>query len=81
MEVGDQETEVDIDRRIGDLRRNDRNPTPGSTDEVYYECLLRTQFEQDKALDMLRHNRPNLVHMMNDCCFKDNLLISIATTS
>jgi hypothetical protein len=59
MAVGDQETNIDIDRRIGDLRKNDRRPDP--KDEIYFECLLRTHFESDKAIDMLRQNRPNLV--------------------
>ncbi len=62
-ELGSQYMDEDMDRRISELKHRDDNRPTGSSDEVYYECLLRTNFEQDKALEILRHNRPNLVNL------------------
>jgi hypothetical protein len=68
MAVGEQEIDMDIDRRIGNLRAADRNPSTTSSSEVYFECLLRTHFEHGSAVNMLNNNRPNLVNIINDAC-------------
>lgn len=62
---GDNEIDMDIDRRIGDLRHDKRLAHITCTDEVFYECLLRSNFEHDQACQMLLHNRPNLVNIID----------------
>jgi len=72
--------EGDIDARIRRLRENDKSHGIVSSDEVYYECLIRANFDQNTALEILRHNRPNLVRLIyfflknNFCWFDRNHL-------
>ncbi|CAF3815432.1 unnamed protein product, partial [Adineta steineri] len=61
IEIGcDDYIDSDIDRRIGNLKQSDRNQDICSSDDVYYECLIRANFDEARALEMLRSNRPNL---------------------
>jgi hypothetical protein len=50
-----------IDRKISLLKQNDRQTDAPRTDNVYTECLIRGDFNDKKALEILRHHRPNLV--------------------
>lgn len=63
IEVGDDYIDMDIDIKIYQLKHKDRNPEPQSGDEVYYECLLRANFDENIALDILRNHRPDLVRL------------------
>ncbi|CAF1500191.1 unnamed protein product, partial [Adineta steineri] len=61
IEIGsDDYIDSDIDRRIGTLKQSDRNQDICPSDDVYYECLIRANFDEARALEMLRSNRPNL---------------------
>jgi hypothetical protein len=46
------------------LRQNDNGPDAGSGDEVYFECLIRANFDEQAALEILRNKRPNLVNLI-----------------
>jgi hypothetical protein len=50
-----------IDQKIRSLKQNDSQTNVPRTDEIYIECLIRSNFAENQALDILRHNRPNLV--------------------
>lgn len=63
IEFGNQMIEDEVDERVRRLKNKDRGSNPQSRDDVYYECLLRSHFDEDKAVAMLRNNRPNLVSL------------------
>ncbi len=50
-----------IDRKISSLKQKDGQTDAPRTDQVYTECLIRGDFNEKKALEILRHHRPNLV--------------------
>jgi hypothetical protein len=43
------------------MKHNDTQTNVPRTDAVYVECLLRSNLDEHKALEILRHKRPNLV--------------------
>jgi hypothetical protein len=43
------------------MRQNDTQTNVICTDDVYVECLLRSNLDENEALEILRHKRPNLV--------------------
>ena len=61
-EFGDDESDVEIDRQLNNLKHDRRISNINCFDEVYYESLLRCDFDQEQACQMLLHNRPNLVN-------------------
>lgn len=61
-EFGDEESDAEVDRRLTKLKRDQRLSNIHCPDEVYYECLLRCDFDQDKTCQMLLNSRPNLVN-------------------
>lgn len=63
IEFGENEVDAEVDRRIKNLKEDNRVSRIVCTPEVYYECLIRSNFEHDQACEMLRHNRPNLVNI------------------
>jgi hypothetical protein len=50
-----------IDQHIRSLKQNDRQTNVNRTDEVYIECLIRSNFDENEALEILCNRRPNLV--------------------
>ena len=50
-----------IDQHIRFLKQNDRQTNVNRTDEVYIECLIRSNFNENEALEILYNRRPNLV--------------------
>lgn len=66
MHFDDTDVEDNIDLIIRQLRDQDHQRTASQTDEIYYECLIRTNLDLDKAKDMLANNRPNLVNIFVD---------------
>ncbi|CAF0811038.1 unnamed protein product [Rotaria sp. Silwood1] len=61
IEVGDTYIDQTIDQKIRFLKQNDKQTNVPHTDDVYMECLIRSSFNENEALKMLHHNRPNLV--------------------
>ncbi|UJR09583.1 hypothetical protein I4U23_013818 [Adineta vaga] len=57
---GDDIINGDIDRRVEILKQKDRNRDMSFGNEIYYECLIRTKFDESSALEMLQTKRPNL---------------------
>ncbi len=62
--VDDNLIDQRFDQKIFLLRQKDPETNVPRTDQVYVECLIRANFDDDEAFDILRHNRPNLV-----CCY------------
>ncbi|CAF4929174.1 unnamed protein product [Rotaria sp. Silwood1] len=60
LEFDDDLIDSEIDQRIHQLKQKDRVRDSSCGDEVYYECLIRANLDDDIALEILRHNRPNL---------------------
>ncbi|CAF3657312.1 unnamed protein product [Rotaria sordida] len=60
IEFGDELIDEEIDQRVRQLKQRDGGQDASCGDEVYFECLIRTNFDKEAALDILRHNRPNL---------------------
>ncbi|CAF1251018.1 unnamed protein product [Rotaria sordida] len=60
IEFGDEVIDEQIDQCVRQLKQRDRGQDASCSDEVYFECLIRTNFDNEAALDILRHNRPNL---------------------
>ncbi|CAF4044021.1 unnamed protein product [Rotaria sp. Silwood2] len=58
--VGDNYIDQTIDQKIRHLKQHDNGIDVPRTDDVYIECLIRSNFSDNEALQMLRHNRPNL---------------------
>ena len=80
IDFGDDLIDGDIDRRIARLKDSTRNQDIACSDEVYYECLIRADFDHDTALNILRHNRPNLVSLII-FSFQNIFIYLIETTS
>lgn len=68
-QVGDNYIEETIDHKIYSLKKKDEGTNVSRTDEIYIECLIRSNFNESDALRMLRNNRPNLVHFVSFCLF------------
>ncbi|CAF2807521.1 unnamed protein product [Rotaria sp. Silwood2] len=60
IEFGDELIDDEIDRLVRELKQKDESHDRSSGDEVYFECLIRTNFDKEAAVNILRHNRPNL---------------------
>ncbi len=63
-EVDDDLIDQTFDQKVLSLKQKDPQTNVPRTDHVYIECLIRGNFNEDKAFEILRRNRPNLV-----CCF------------
>ena len=63
-EVDDNAIDQTFDQKVVLLKQKDPQTNVPRTDHVYIECLIRANFDDDEAFDILRRNRPNLV-----CCF------------
>jgi hypothetical protein len=63
-DVDDDFFDGEIGYKIGRLRQNDNGPDAGSGDEVYFECLIRANFDEQAALEILRNKRPNFVNLI-----------------
>jgi len=59
-----------IDQKILKLKHSDRNRNAAGVDEVYYECLIRANLDDELALEILRNKRPNLVDFIIYFCLK-----------
>ena len=59
--IGDQFIDGEIDQQIRLLKQKNRNGASTANDDVHLECLIRSNFDQDQALDKLIYNPPNLV--------------------
>lgn len=59
----EDDTTIDeyIDHEMGLLRRKDTGNDKSRTDELYIECLIRSQFNHEQAYQLLINNRPHLV--------------------
>lgn len=62
INFGEDEVDRAIDRRVRELKYGDTNHNAPTNDEIYYECLIRANLEHERALGMLKSNRPNLVN-------------------
>ncbi|CAF1129583.1 unnamed protein product [Adineta ricciae] len=60
VELGDEIIDGDIDRRVENLKMRDKDKNLSTSNEVYFECLIRARFDEDVALEILRTKRPNL---------------------
>ena len=61
VELGDEFIDEDIDRQVESLKMKDRDRNLSTSNEAYFECLIRARFDEDAALKILRTKRPNLV--------------------
>ena len=59
--VGNEEVDGTIDYQVSELKAHDSPRDSTTSDEVYYECLLRTNYQTDRAIEMLTSKRPNLI--------------------
>jgi hypothetical protein len=52
---------MSIDGKISSLRQKHKPTNTPLTDQVCMECLIRTNFDENEALKLLKNNPPNLV--------------------
>jgi len=58
----DDTIDSSIDRLIRSLKQRDTENEKPRTDDIYMECLIRSQFNHQGAYEMLTNNRPHLVN-------------------
>jgi hypothetical protein len=59
--VDDDTLDTAVDTKISSLKEKHRQKNAPCTDHVYMECLIRANFDETEALQILKHNPPNLV--------------------
>ncbi|CAF3343835.1 unnamed protein product [Rotaria socialis] len=57
--AGDDNLNTAIENKIRFLKEKDTQTSVPRTDEVYINCLIRSRFHQQQALDILQHDRPD----------------------
>ena len=57
-----EEDDNTIDLLIRSLKQRDTEIEKPRTDDIYMECLIRSQFNHQGAYEMLTNNRPHLVN-------------------
>jgi len=64
IDFGDEIIDEQIEQNITRLRQHDRHRESDGGDEVYFECLIRANFDERAAIDILNNKRPNLVKIL-----------------
>ncbi len=62
IEFGDEVVDDEIEQKVARLRQQDQHRDTDAGNEVYFECLIRANFDHQTALNLLKNNRPNLVN-------------------
>ena len=61
LHADDNVVDLVIHQNILLLKEKDKQTNVPRTDHVYIECLIRADFNDEEALDILCNERPNLV--------------------
>lgn len=61
----DDDVEYEIDQHVRTLKDNRKDRRASISDEVYIECLIRANFETQKALNILNYHRPVVVSVLH----------------
>ncbi|CAF0776980.1 unnamed protein product [Rotaria sordida] len=80
IEVGDDYIDQTIDQKIRLLKQYDNQMNIPRTDDVYVVCLIRSNFNENEAIEMLHHNRPNLTQPTIQPVSNQSTKISIANS-